>query len=89
MLLGGLLLVVGGPALIVIGVLLLRWSIRLLRRRARSGGAAAAAAGGLALLAGLAITAQVALLFLYAMTHNPPRYSETDAAEPVSAAPAS
>lgn len=80
-------MLIGGPLLIVGGVLLLRLAIRSLRRGAKGGGAAAMLGGGVVLLAGLALTAQVALLLLYAMTHNPPRYSETDAAEPVAAAP--
>lgn len=84
---GGLLILVAGPVLLVLGGFGVWWTVRLFRRRAVLGGLAVAIASGVSLLAGLAISASAALLILYALNHNPPRGEIVEDTAPAPAAP--
>ncbi len=81
----GLVLVLASVGFVVAGGFGLWWAARLYRGRSRAGGLALGCGAALILLVGLAVVAQVLLLVLYTLSHDPPRGEIVEDVSPPSA----
>lgn len=84
----GLVLVLASVGFVVAGGFGLWWAARLYRRNARAAGLGLGCGAALILLIGLGVVAQVLLLVLYTLSHDPPRGEIVEDVAPPAALPA-